>query len=151
MSDSPVMVKRATADDLVLVQQAIAEINLPASHGAGPLDDRALRAFLSQPAHYVLLAVAGQKVLGCLYGNALWQPYRASPQLFLYSIDVRPEYSGQGVGTALVRCFIAEARRAGACEVWVITNRQNRAAMTMYTRCGLRPQADDDVVLTLAL
>jgi ribosomal protein S18 acetylase RimI-like enzyme len=48
-----------------------------------------------------------------------------------------------------VNRFIREAKRAGASEVWVLTNESNRAAMAMYARSGLKRASSDDAVLVL--
>jgi ribosomal protein S18 acetylase RimI-like enzyme len=151
MPDREISLLRATTADFDLARQAVTEVNLPTSHQAISLDEAALAGFLTDPKHYLLLAVKECKAVGSLYGYALQHPYRQRPQFFLYGIDVRPEYSNRGIGTALVASFIAEARLASAFEVWVITNEANQAARRIYTRCGLQPAGTGDVVLTLAL
>ncbi len=151
MSDPQIVIVRATADDLDLAKQAIAEVNLSTSHYTGQLDNRALSDFLANPKNYLLLAVCEKRVTGSLYGYALQQPYRRQPQFFLYAIDVRPEFRGRGIGAALVRHFISEARNATASEVWVITSDSNQAAGRMYATCGLASSASDDVMLSLEL
>ena len=64
---------------------------------------------------------------------------------------MRPQFRKLGVATALIRGFIQEARNAGAFEVWVLTNRSNRAAMSLYAHCGLRRENSDDVMLNLKM
>lgn len=149
MPNPKIEIVRATASDLGLARQAIAEVNLATSHFTGALDDAALVKFLAEPRHYLLIAMEGKKVAGSLYGYALRQPYRRELQFFLYAIDVRPEHRKRGIGTALVNRFIREAKRAGASEVWVLTNESNRAAMAMYARSGLKRASSDDAVLVL--
>jgi len=149
MLDSNITLLRAAPANFELARQAIAEINLPTSHHAA-LDDVALTEFLADPAHYLLLAVEDRKAVGSLYGYALRHPYRREPQFLLYGIDVRPAAWGRGIGTALAEEFIAEARRAGAFEVWAVTNDANRAAMAIYRKNGFRRSATNDVVLTVA-
>jgi GNAT superfamily N-acetyltransferase len=90
-------------------------------------------------------------VVGSLYGYALQRPDRRETPVFLYSIDVRPEYWNRGIGTALVEQFINEGRRAGAFEIWVLTNESNKGAMAMYAHAGLQRRNVGDVMLELAL
>ena len=151
MPEPETILLRATSADFDLARRAVGEINLPTSHHPGPLDDDALTVFLADPRLYLLLAVREGKPVGSLYGYALQSPHRREAQFLLYGIDVRPECSGQGIGTALVAGFIEEARRAGACEVWVLTAETNAAAMRMYTRCGMKRAGAADVMLTLEL
>lgn len=149
MVDPKITFLRAAPGDFELARQAVAEINLPTSHHAG-LDDAGLTDFLADPDHYLLLAAEEKRVVGSLYGYALRHPYRRELQFFLYGIDVRPDAWGRGIGTALAKRFLAEARREAAFEVWVITNDANKAAMALFRGCGFHRSATDDVVLTLS-
>jgi ribosomal protein S18 acetylase RimI-like enzyme len=61
---------------------------------------------------------------------------------------------GQGIGSALVDAFLAEARSRGAARVWVVTTNDNLDAMRLYQRRGfrittVRPGAVDDARETL--
>jgi ribosomal protein S18 acetylase RimI-like enzyme len=137
---------RAGQADTRLASEAVVGV-----HERTPCDEAALADFLSDPANYLLLAVEGDRVVGSLNGYALRPLHRREQQFLLYEIDVRPECQNRGIGTALVGKFIAEARAAGAFEVWVLTNQSNASAMAVYTRCGLRRENPDDVMLSLAL
>ena len=103
---------RAAVEDLKLAEQAIREVH----HRPLP-DTNTLQDFLSDPSDYLLLAVEEGAVAGSLNGYALRRPHRCEAQFLLYEIDVLPEHRGRGVGTALVRQFVDEARLAGAFEV----------------------------------
>src|SRR3954467_8330291 len=105
---------RATVSDMKAARQALANVNLSSSHHRLVLDDVALHEFLSDPRHYLIVAIREGKVLGSLYGYALRHPYRREPQFFIYGIDVRVDHQNRGVGTALVERFISEARRENA-------------------------------------
>jgi len=100
-------------------------------------DPSAVEKFLSDPACYLLFATDGDEVVGSLNGYALKRPYRPEPQFLLYEVGVKEKYRDQGVGTALVRAFVSEARAAGAFEVWVLTDRTNTAALRIYEKSGL--------------
>jgi GNAT superfamily N-acetyltransferase len=52
---------------------------------------------------------------------------------------VRPEARGRGVGTALLRFVIDEARRQGVLRLTLLTDGENRRAQALYSRCGFRP------------
>jgi len=137
-------VQRAGAADLALARQAIVEVDERELE-----DEAALVRFLSDPSCYLLLCVEGGRVVGCLNGYSLWRPHRSGPQFLLYEIGVRPECRSRGIGSALVKAFLAEARAANAFEVWVVTSKSNAAAMRMYCRNQFRAEADDDTVLNL--
>ena len=146
MSPASATVVRARQSDVALAQQAML-----VSHRTRALDETALRNFINNPASYLLMALDGEEVVGSLYGYALNHPHRPEPQFFLYGIDVCPERWNRGIGTALVNEFVAQARSAGAFEVWVLTNESNSAAISMYTHAGLLRRNTDDVMLELPL
>ena len=100
-------------------------------------DPSAVEKFLSDPGCYLLFATDHNEVVGSLNGYALKRPYRPEPQFLLYEVGVKEKYRGQGVGTALLRAFVSEARAAGAFEVWVLTDRTNTAALRIYEKSGL--------------
>jgi|HubBroStandDraft_1064217.scaffolds.fasta_scaffold300656_2 ribosomal protein S18 acetylase RimI-like enzyme len=144
MPDQTFTIVRARAADARFARQAIVEL-----HAREPFDEAALADFLTDPTCYLFLALEGDRVVGSLNGYSLRHPNRREPAFLLYEIDVRPECWNRGIGKALVARFTAEARAAGAFEVWVVTNQSNARAMAMYTRCGLSRENDDDVMLAL--
>jgi ribosomal protein S18 acetylase RimI-like enzyme len=144
--DLAVTVVRASERDRGLAAEAMLEL-----HELEPLDEAALVEFLSDPGCYLLLAIEDGQVAGSLYGYALARPDRPEPQFLLYEIDVREEFRGRRIGTALVQRFFLEARAAGAFEVWVVMNASNQAAMALYRSCGLGRENPDDVMFAIAL
>jgi ribosomal protein S18 acetylase RimI-like enzyme len=132
-----IIVVRATEENLDLAREAVLEVNMPTMDDGSTFDASALAPFLADRSRFLFVAVEGKKAVGSLYGYSLVHPHRHQPQFFLYGIDVRPAYWNRGIGTALVRRFVEEARLAGAFEVWVITEDVNAAAIAMYARAGL--------------
>jgi ribosomal protein S18 acetylase RimI-like enzyme len=137
---------RAKTTDVEMAREAMLEV-----HERKAFDYDAMMKFLSDPANYLFLALEDERVAGSLFGYSLVHPPMRESQFLLYEIDVRPQSRGRGIGKALVKAFISEARTAGAFEVWVITNQSNAAAMAMYAACGLRRENLDDVMLALPL
>jgi ribosomal protein S18 acetylase RimI-like enzyme len=139
MTNHELHIVRAGVADLALAIEAVREV-----HEREPFDREAVEEFLADSALYLFLALEHGRVAGSLNGYALKHPHRREPAFFLYEIDVREECRNRGIGKALVNRFVAEARSAGAFEVWVLTNQSNGLAMTMYQHCGLsRPNVDD--------
>jgi ribosomal protein S18 acetylase RimI-like enzyme len=53
-------------------------------------------------------------------------------------VTLASRMEGRGVGTALICAVIAEARRAGAGCVWLVTHNDNVDALRFYQRRGFR-------------
>ena len=117
-----------------------------------PPDEQATRAYLADNRNYLLLAylddssMAGGDgtVAGFVRGTELRRLDGPERQMFLYEIDVAPEYQRQGVGTALIRALERICRDAGFAEMFVFTNRANTAAMRLYASTGAHTEADDE-------
>ncbi|GAB3054078.1 GNAT family N-acetyltransferase [Intrasporangium mesophilum] len=74
-------------------------------------------------------------VLGSAGLGSHWEPERATTAT-LFGMYVAPRARGLGVGEALVRAVLAEAARRGKSEVVLEVTDTNRAAQSLYERCG---------------
>jgi ribosomal protein S18 acetylase RimI-like enzyme len=91
--------------------------------------------FLARSEHPLLVAEEGGAVIGWIYGHQLLHPDGEATML-LYALDVIAAARRQGVGTELVEAFVAEARKSGCTEVWVLTDVANPAALATYRSAG---------------
>jgi len=150
MRDAGILIVRATAGNLNLAKQAV-ELHRETSQSVADGDEESVRGFVGDSNRYLLMARQGDCVIGSLYGYALRHPHRAQPQFLLYAIDVSQEWKNRGIGTALVRDFVEEAKKAKAGEVWVLTEKGNGAALMMYEKSGFRRSGAGEVMLELNL
>jgi ribosomal protein S18 acetylase RimI-like enzyme len=137
---------RANTEHFEIARQAMEGI-----HERKPIDEPTLKAFLADPACYLILAVSNACVVGSLNGYSLRQPHREAPQFLLYEVDVADAYRRRGIGRSLVNAFAAEACAAGASEQWVVSNESNEPAIAMYRQCGFERTNHDDVMLSMNL
>jgi len=105
-----------------------------------------LRAFLGNPANYLLIAEAGGEVGGFLMAYRLERADREASQMFVYELGVAAPWRGRGLATALVEGITALARAEGMFEAFVLTSRGNEPARRLYERTGGRVE-DDAAVL----
>jgi ribosomal protein S18 acetylase RimI-like enzyme len=139
-------IRRAGPDDVGLARAVLVEIDGRAVSGDAPIVE-----LLADPRWYLLFATIGETVVGGLWGASLRRGHRPEPEFMLYEMGVREDHRGQGIGRALVEAFKAEARAAGAHEVWVLTNASNTRAMAMYAAAGMTRPNPDDVMLSVSL
>ena len=102
--------------------------------------------FLANPANYLLIAETDNTLVGFLMAYRLDRIDRSATQLFVYEIDVEPEYQRRGAGSTLMRYVADIVDREGMMEAFVITNRSNVPAMALFQRTGGIAEDDDAVV-----
>ena len=136
-----ISIRSATADDfstLTRLIDALADYEKldrpePAAR------DRLLRdGFGAQPRFRAYLADLDGAPVAYAIAYDTYSSFLARPTLYLEDIFVLPEARGRGLGTAIFRHLIAEARDGGYGRMeWVVLD-WNQAAIDFYERLGAR-------------
>ena len=113
---------------------------------AGHLFDESPRrewsaGFLAQPGHHLCMAFVGDAPAGFVSGVAMTHPDKGT-EMFLYELGVDEAFRGRGIGTALVRALAERARGLGCSGMWVLTDRDNPAALATYRAAGAKEESD---------
>ena len=110
-----------------------------------PVDREGLRNFLTSARNFLLAASLDGAWAGIGIGFQLGRPDGGS-MLFLYSLDVLPQYRRRGVATALLTFVRELAEKEGMEELFVFTTRSNRAAVEFYKATGGIIENGDDLL-----
>ncbi|HEX6747555.1 MAG TPA: GNAT family N-acetyltransferase [Longimicrobium sp.] len=113
------------------------------------IDPAAAAAFLSDPHHHLVVAIEDGAVIGFASAIDYFHPDKPRPELWIDEVGVAPERHGRGVGKAVVRGMLDVARAIGCGEAWVLTDRDNAAAMRLYASTG--GEESDAVMFTFSL
>jgi ribosomal protein S18 acetylase RimI-like enzyme len=92
-----------------------------------------------------IVALDAGKVVAFIYGHIL-RRFEAT-SLFIYSVDTAPTHQRRGIAKAMLQALAAEGRSGRWDEMFVFTNRGNRAAMALYASAGGVSPPPDDVVM----
>ncbi len=103
------------------------------------IDARAAALFLADPRHHLAVARDLGVVVGFASGVHYFHPDKPVPELFINEVGVAPEYQGQGVGKALLRCLLRHGAELGCGQAWVLTDHDNLAARRVYQASGGTP------------
>ena len=95
----------------------------------------AVRRFLDEPGHHLLLAREGEAVVGFVSGIETTHPDKGT-EMFLYELAVDPPARRHGIGAALVEALRDVARDLGCYGMWVLVDDDNDVALATYTRAG---------------
>jgi GNAT superfamily N-acetyltransferase len=101
-----------------------------------PINPAAMREFLEDPRHHIVVAVDDEVVIGFASAVHYVHPDKPAPELWINEVGVADTHRGRGIGKALMNGLLELAHRLGCREAWVLTDRDNTAAMRLYEAAG---------------
>lgn len=129
--DITVDAPRVSTDEIV---EALARLVRQISRSAPPVTRASLDAILSDPATTLLVARAGDRVVGTLTLVSVSIP--TGTRTWIEDVVVDAEARGWGVGSALTHEALRLAREAGARTVDLTSRPARTAANRLYQRIG---------------
>lgn len=131
MTDRPFSIQRLTSVDDALA----AQLNPLFDEGTAWHPDQGCK-FLENPDNLFLVARWDGKPCGFLTAHRLQRFDRRQAEVLLYEIGVDHQFQRRGIGSALIAELKRWTKEVGADEVWVLTSRDNIAAMALYASTG---------------
>jgi ribosomal protein S18 acetylase RimI-like enzyme len=116
-----------------------------------PIVEPAAQEFLNDPRHRLVVALDNNVVVGFVSAVIYIHPDKPTPELWINEIGVAPTHQRQGIGKHLLQAMLEEARRSGCTEAWVLTERENTAAMMLYNSAGGDETLPDPTMFTFKL
>jgi GNAT superfamily N-acetyltransferase len=140
---SPVVLRRATADDVAAIVGLLAADQLGATRdGVTTPEDladyqRAFDVIDGDPAHTLVVAESGPDIVATMQlsfipGLARHGALRAQ----IEAVRVHEAYRSRGLGAAMLNWAIAEARRRDCALVQLTTDKSRTSAHRFYERLG---------------
>jgi ribosomal protein S18 acetylase RimI-like enzyme len=141
VTGGPVELRRATAADVPALVALLADDELGGRREATDGDLRPYRAAFdlvdADPAHLLVAAVAGDAVVGTLQLSFLpGLSRRGVLRGQIEGVRVASSARSRGVGAAMLRWAIGEARRRGCGLVQLTTDKSRGNAQRFYERLG---------------
>jgi ribosomal protein S18 acetylase RimI-like enzyme len=107
--------------------------------------------FLSDPRHHLGVAIDGDLVVGFVSAVHYIHPDKSRPELWINEIGVAQNYQRQGIGKQLMNAIFAVGRELDCESAWVLTERDNTAAMNLYASVGNPGLPSDCVMFSFGL
>jgi ribosomal protein S18 acetylase RimI-like enzyme len=107
-----------------------------------PVDAEAVRAYLADPRHHLLIASVDGTPAGFVTGIELLHPDKERPEMFIYELGVDERFRRRGVATALLERLVKICGERGCREMFVLTDEDNVAAMAAYRKAGAMREPD---------
>lgn len=96
-----------------------------------------MRSFLEADFFITLVVLLGDKIVGYVVGAI--ETFRDKDAGHIYSIGVKPEYRGMGIGSRLLEAIERELKEAGAEICYLEVGVNNTAAINLYLKHNYRP------------
>jgi ribosomal protein S18 acetylase RimI-like enzyme len=109
------------------------------------------QTFLEDPRHRLAVAICDGRVVGFASAVIYVHPDKRQPELWINELGVTAEHRRQGIGTRLLQTILESGRSAQCSEAWVLTERTNAPAMSLYSGSGGVPEQHDQVMFTFTL
>lgn len=91
------------------------------------------RRFLATPTYRIFVALDGDLVVGMVTGFTHFHPDK-DEEFFVNELGVDDEYRRRGIGEALLRAILAEAKAMGCPDAWLGTEQVNAPALALYRK-----------------
>ena len=151
MTTQAIRLRRATADDADDIHRLLLELaddsGKTGAVRSAPEDHRR-HGFGTTPLFDALLADRNGETVGLALFFMSYSSWGGVPGVYLQDLVVSKAARGEGVGRRLLAATVDAARQRGANYLRLAVDRDNRAAMAFYERCGL-DRVDSDVLFEL--
>jgi aminoglycoside 6'-N-acetyltransferase I len=100
-----------------------------------PVDAKRLAAYLADPSHVMMVAIAGDQVVGQVAAVIHRHPDKAT-ELYIDDVGVAPAFRRVGIARRLLKDMLALGKALGCEEAWVGTEIANQPARDLYAMLG---------------
>ncbi len=108
------------------------------------------REFVDDERHHLTVAIDDGIVVGFASGVHYVHPDKP-PELWINEVGVAPTHLRRGLAQKLLRMLLDTGRTFGCTQAWVLTDRDNAAAMRLYESVGGDPGTREHVMFEFRL
>jgi aminoglycoside 6'-N-acetyltransferase I len=106
--------------------------------------------FVDDERHHLAVALDDGIVVGFASGVHYVHPDKP-PELWINEVGVAPTHLRRGLAQTLLRMVLDAGRTLGCTQAWVLTDRDNTAAMRLYESLGGDPGTREHVMFEFQL
>jgi ribosomal protein S18 acetylase RimI-like enzyme len=125
-----IAITRLTADDDALLDRVADDVF------DEPIDPRRLAAYLAEPNHLMIVALADGEVVGQCAAVIHRHPDKVT-ELYIDEVGVAPAWQRRGIARQMLDAMFALGKSLGCAETWVGTEPDNHPARGLYEARGV--------------
>lgn len=103
--------------------------------------------FLADPRHHIAVALEDGVIVGFVSAVDYVHPDKPR-ELWINEVGVAPSHHRRGIGKRVLDAMLKHARILGCREAWVLTDRDNTAAIRLYASAEGVERVPDSVMFT---
>ncbi|MFH1561347.1 MAG: GNAT family N-acetyltransferase [Patescibacteria group bacterium] len=103
-------------------------------------------SFVKDNKNYFLLVKKEGEMAGFLIAYRLQRLDEKSSKVLIYEVEVAKPFRKMGLASKMIETILSMAKKDGAVEVWVPTNKSNLPAVALYQKTGATGQDSDDII-----
>lgn len=133
------IIKRLSSSDAEIAYQVLTRIKFVedgTEHLADTLTTEYLRNFLKNDKHYLLAALEGNSPIGFILAYRMLRVDREQDMMLFYEVNVAAQHRKKGTAVALINKLKEICKHENIMKMFVLTNRSNTAACTLYEKTG---------------
>lgn len=111
-------------------------------------NEESMIKFLSDDMNYMLIYKIDDRISGFAYGYELQRFDGRKNMMYIHQVEVLPAYRQRGIGKQLMEGFVEICKNNNCSRLFLITNKSNTPAVTLYESSGGKAQNQDDIVFT---
>lgn len=141
-ADTALTIRVARADDLAAIIAILAADDVGGhgdtlDAGARPDYERAFAAIAADPGQTLFVACLGAEVIGTFQLTIVPTLLaRGTTRALVEAVQVAPNARGRGIGAAMMRAAMDEARARGAAQLGLTSSKRRADAHRFYERLG---------------
>lgn len=136
------MIKRLRNTDLDMVERLLKEQKRPVE------DLERIVSFLSKDANYFLAYIQEERIIGYALAYVLERYDGSAPMMYMHEIEVEVPSRRLGIGRKLLAEMQGICKENGFMKLFLITNKSNEPAVSLYMSLSGESLSDDEVIYT---
>ena len=124
-----VRIRQLTLDDAAILHRVAVDVF------DEPVNSKRLAAYLAEPGHLMIVALAGDEVVAQCAAVIHRHPDKPT-ELYIDEVGVAPAFQRQGIARQLLDEMFALGKALGCEEAWVGTEHDNHPARRLYASRG---------------